>query len=127
MEYVRQHVAYAQKLGKPITLEEFGIPRDGHTYARAAAVTWRNRYYTLLFEEMYKSAKAGSPMAGSNFWGWGGEGKARDLQTFTWQKGDDYTGDPPQEPQGRNSVFSSDKSTIKILRKYAKKMAALGR
>ncbi len=127
LEYVRRHITYAEKLGKPITLEEFGIPRDGHVYARTAPVTWRDRYYKLLFEEIYKSARAGSPMAGSNFWGWGGESRAADAESFTWRKGDPYTGDPPQEPQGRNSVFSSDKSTIKILQKYAKKMAALGR
>ncbi|HOT98046.1 MAG TPA: cellulase family glycosylhydrolase [bacterium] len=127
VEYVRQHIAYAEKLGKPITLEEFGIPRDGHAYARTAPVSWRNRYYTLLFNEIYQSARSGSAMAGSNFWGWGGEGAASDPETFTWRKGDAYTGDPPQEPQGRNSVFSSDKSTLKILRTYAKKMTTLGR
>jgi mannan endo-1,4-beta-mannosidase len=125
VDYIHQHIAYARKLGKPITLEEFGIPRDGHDYSRSAAVNYRGRYYKLLFQTMYDSAKAGSPMAGSNFWGWGGEGKASDSQTFTWKKGDDYTGDPPQEPQGRNSVFSSDKSTLKILRTFAKKMSAL--
>ncbi len=125
LEYVQQHIEFARKVGKPITLEEFGIPRDGHVYATAAGVTYRDRYYDILFDAMYQSARAGSPMAGSNFWGWGGEGKASDSATFTWKKGDDYTGDPPQEPQGRNSVFSSDKSTLKILRKYAKKMNAL--
>lgn len=127
VEYLHQHIAYAEKLGKPITLEEFGIPRDGHAYARTAPVTWRDRYYSLLFKEMYQSARSGSAMAGSNFWGWGGEGQASDLQSYTWQKGDAYTGDPPQEPQGRNSVFASDKSTLKILRTWAKKMTALGR
>lgn len=125
VEYVLQHIAYAEKLGKPITLEEFGIPRDGHVYSAQAPVTYRNRYYKTIFETMYQSAVQGSPMAGSNFWGWGGEGVASDPETFTWKKGDDYTGDPPQEPQGRNSVFSSDKSTLKILHTYAKKMRAL--
>lgn len=62
---------------------------------------------------------------GSNFWGWGGEGRAGDSTTYTWNKGDDYTGDPPQEPQGRNSVFAQDRTTIKILQQYAKKMNTL--
>jgi len=125
IDYLHLHIAYAQQVGKPITLEEFGIPRDGHVYSPSAPVTYRDRFYQMLFEEMYRSAQAGSPMAGSNFWGWGGEGRAKDAAAFTWKKGDDYTGDPPQEPQGRNSVFSSDQSTIKILRQYAKKMNAL--
>ena len=37
-----------------------------------------------------------------------------------WQPGDEYTGDPAQEAQGLNSVFSSDKSTINIIRKAIK-------
>ncbi len=125
LDYVRQQIAFAEKLGKPLTLEEFGLPRDGHQYSPQSPTTYRNRYLKALFEQMYQSAKNGSPMAGSNFWGWGGFGKARDQVTFIWQLGDDYTGDPPQEPQGRNSVFVTDQSTLKILKKYAKLMKGL--
>ena len=31
-EYIDQHCAVARKLGKPIVLEEYGFPRDGHAY-----------------------------------------------------------------------------------------------
>jgi mannan endo-1,4-beta-mannosidase len=34
-----------------------------------------------------------------------------------WKSGDDYLGDPPQEAQGLNSVFSND-PTMKIVKKY---------
>ena len=34
-----------------------------------------------------------------------------------WKTGDDYLGDPPQEAQGLNSVFSND-PTMKIIKKY---------
>ena len=125
LAYVHQHIAYAEQLGKPTTLEEFGIPRDGHAYSPSAKTYCRDLYYEALFAAMYESAKGGSALAGSNFWGWGGEGAAADTETFTWKKGDDYTGDPPQEPQGRNSVFSSDRSTLKILQTYAGKMKSL--
>lgn len=125
LEYVRQHINYAQQLGKPLTLEEFGLPRDGHQYSPASPTTYRDRFLKVLYEEMYQSAKKGSAFAGSNFWGWGGFGRARDQEKFIWQPGDDYTGDPPQEPQGRNSIFASDKSTLKILKKYAKLMKSL--
>ncbi len=43
-----------------------------------------------------------------------------------WKEGDPFTGDPPQEPQGRNSIFISDHSTIGIIRDHAAKMKRLG-
>ncbi len=125
LQYVAQHIAFAELVGKPLTMEEFGIPRDKHDYSSTSPTFYRDRYYTVLFDAMYQNAQKGGPMAGCNFWSWGGEGKARDTKTFTWQKGDDYTGDPPQEPQGRNSVFSSDESTIRIIESYARKMNQL--
>ena len=64
-------------------------------------------------------------MAGSNFWAWGGYGKVRDPEKAEWEKGDDFTGDPPQEPQGRNSVFASDSTTLSVLSKFADLMNSL--
>lgn len=125
LQYLAQHIAFAEQIGKPLTMEEFGIPRDHHDYSATAPTAYRDRYYSSLFEAMYQNAQKGRPIAGSNFWGWGGEGKARDSKTFIWQKGDDYTGDPPQEPQGRNCVFNSDASTIRIIESYARKMNQL--
>ena len=65
------------------------------------------------------------PLGGSNFWAWGGYGKARDSKEAVWKKGDDFTGDPPQESQGRNSVFVSDSTTLHILNKYGHLMDAI--
>jgi mannan endo-1,4-beta-mannosidase len=39
--------------------------------------------------------------------------------------GDDYTGDPAQEQQGLNSVFSGDESTLQVVKSQVKKMAEL--
>jgi len=124
-QYVQRHIRMAEQVGKPLTLEEFGLPRDRHEYSPQSTTNYRDHYYSVLFEEMYQSARSGSAMAGSNVWGWGGDGMARDQNTFIWQKGDDYTGDPPQEPQGRNSIFITDKNTIGILRKYAELMNSI--
>lgn len=36
----------------------------------------------------------------------------------SWVPGDDYTGDPAQEPQGLNSVFASDSTTLSLIRSF---------
>jgi mannan endo-1,4-beta-mannosidase len=57
-------------------------------------------------------------MAGVNFWAFSGSGKPNaERNDNMWKMGDDYLGDPPQEAQGLNSVFSSD-PTMQIIRKY---------
>ena len=126
LEYIEQHLKYAADLGKPITLEEFGIPRDDHSFSLNAATTWRDKYYTAVFNALYDNAAKGGAAAGSNFWGWGGLG-IPDTDDEKWAPGDDFVGDPPQEPQGLNSVFVSDSSTVAIIADYAKKMMTLNR
>lgn len=125
LDYIRKHAEYAARVGKPLVLEEFGIPRDRHSYDPRSTTTYRDRYYEAVFAAIYESAAAGGPLVGSNFWAWGGEGRPRDPQDPTWKPGDPYTGDPPQEPQGRNSVFDCDSSTLAVLKKWAAKMDAL--
>ena len=65
------------------------------------------------------------PLTGTNVWTWGGEGRSNQSNA-RWIAGDDFTGDPPQEPQGLNSVFDTDTSTLIILRKYAELFNNLG-
>ena len=36
-----------------------------------------------------------------------------------------FFGDPPQEPQGLNSVFDTDSSTLELIEKHAQKMKSL--
>ncbi len=64
-------------------------------------------------------------MAGTNIWTWGGEGRAAHPD-FVWRKGDSFVGDPPQEPQGFNSIFLGDRSTLAIIESHAFKMIELG-
>lgn len=123
--YIGKHIEYARELNKPMVMEEFGIGRDTGAYALGTPTTARDRYCTKIFGILYDSARAGTPVAGSNFWGWGGEGRSQNAD-FMWKKGDPFVGDPPQEPQGRNSVFISDVSTIAIIRDHAAKMKRLG-
>jgi len=128
IDYLKEHIEYADNLGKPLVFDEFGIPRDYHSFSPLSATTIRNKYYSKIFEYIYNESKEGTAAAGSNFWGWGGEGRPKDPSGYSkWEYGDDYTGDPPQEPQGRNSVFDSDTSTLRVLKEYAEKMNYLCR
>lgn len=100
---------------KPIVLEEFGYPRDGMAIAPGSEVSGRDRYYEYVFGEVAD----GGRLAGVNFWAWGGYANPTHE---TWQRGDDYTGDPAQEAQGLNSVFVADSTTIDIIRKGVSKL-----
>lgn len=116
--YIHQHLALARTLAKPIVMDEFGLGRDEGNILPGTPTQARDRYYRVICRVLEDSARAGAPIAGSNFWAWGGEGSARHPDGM-WRSGDSFVGDPPQEPQGRNSVFASDTSTIRIIREHA--------
>lgn len=124
--YINKHIEFAREVGKPIALEEFGIARDFEDYSPLSKTEARDDYFNTVFALVDDSASAGAPIAGTNFWTWGGYGRAQHTD-FKWRAGDEFTGDPPQEPQGLNSVFDSDSSTLKIIQKYAEKMNELGK
>ncbi|OHX64406.1 glycoside hydrolase 5 family protein [Flammeovirga pacifica] len=123
-EYLTKHVNDAKRLGKPSVLEEFGIARDNDDYSPVATTSWRDKYYTFVFQSVYELGKSGAPIYGMNFWAYSGEGRPRAPKEF-WQKGDDFLGDPPHEPQGWYGVYDKDASTIKVIGDYAKKMQSL--
>lgn len=118
-DYIATHLRIARQVNKPAVAEEFGLPRDGGEYAVSVPTTFRDRFYRLIFDATQNSASNGGPFAGTNFWAWGGEGRA-EHPDFMMRPGDkSFVGDPPQEPQGRNSVFNSDASTLDIIRSHA--------
>jgi mannan endo-1,4-beta-mannosidase len=124
IEYIAKHLNYARQLNKPITMEEFGIPRDSEKCKIGTPTTARDRYFSAIFKVVEDSADAGAPLAGTNFWGWGGEGRSINNDNV-WRVGDPYTNDPAQEPQGLNSVFDTDSSTLDILKTHSLKMEKL--
>jgi mannan endo-1,4-beta-mannosidase len=120
--YISRHVALATKLGMPLVLEEFGFERDRGEVSPDSTADYRDRFFGLVFARVEASVRAGGPLAGTNFWCWGGYGRAEHADA-DWQEGDtDYTGDPPQERQGLNSVFSGDESTLRLLREHAQRL-----
>ena len=93
-------------------LEEFGFPRDGMATAPGSPTEARDRFYTYIFSLVGDSTTA---LGGCNFWGWGGEAIPAHER---WEPHDQYTGDPAQEPQGLNSVFWCDTTTLQIIPQY---------
>ena len=116
--YIDTHIKLARQLNKPLVLEEFGFPRENDQYAPSSSAAHRDRFFAMVYRAVEEDAKQGGPFAGTNFWAWGGEGRALHPD-YAMKPGDTaYLGDPPQEPQGRNSVFNTDKTTLKIIRTH---------
>ena len=115
--YISEHVDIANKLNKPLVIEEFGFSRKGNEAGTGIPTDSRDTFYSFIFAAVDNSVKNNGPIAGCNFWGWGGCGRPRDL---VWQAGDDYLCDPPHEPQGWYSVFDNDDTTINIIKEYSK-------
>ncbi len=104
--YLQTHIRWMEQIGKPLVIEEFGLPRDGMSLQAGSPTVLRNEMYAHIFNAVHQSHQAGKPLIGCNFWGWGGEGGT-------------YTGDPAQEPQGLNSVFTADTTTLQLIRTYS--------
>ena len=114
-DYIDEHMLHMRRIGKPIVIEEFGCPRDAMSLSPGSPTRCRDTYYRHIFSYVARSAAMGDVLAGCNFWGWAGEGMPVHR---VWQKGDDYTGDPAQEPQGLNSVFLTDTSTLHLIHHF---------
>lgn len=108
-EYIMPHAEMMKKAGKPLVLEEFGYPRDGMATEPGTPTVGRDRFYAYVFSLIKESGA----IDGCNFWGWGGYAQPGHT---TWQPWEPYTGDPAQEPQGLNSVFAADSTTLKIIK-----------
>ncbi|MGY3051871.1 mannan endo-1,4-beta-mannosidase [Pedobacter sp. UYEF25] len=115
--YVKKHVLIAEKLNKPLVLEEFGLPRNKGSFDPKSSTSYRDKFYEKVFEIVGQN----KIIAGTNLWAFGGLARPISGQIF-WKHGDDYMGDPGGEEQGLNSVFTSDSSTWKIIKLHAKKI-----
>jgi mannan endo-1,4-beta-mannosidase len=122
--YLNVHIDYARQLKKPIVLEEFGLDRDGASFSIKATTTVRDRFYGQLFDLLAQRAAKGDPIAGWNFWAWGGAGRAANPD-YWWKEGNDLVGDPPQEEQGLYSVFDSDVTTLMLIKEHADRLKKL--
>ncbi len=118
LSYMNAHFAIAERLNKPIVLEEFGFARDGLSFDLSSSTSARDTYYKYIVER-FLDKTANPHFVGINFWAWSGLAKPKNIR---WKPFDDYCGDPAQEEQGLYSVFATDSSTISLLRKATKAM-----
>ena len=123
-DYLNKHIDWAKTLGKPIVLEEFGLDRDGASFSVKSTTKIRDRFYREVFDLVARRAEKGEPIAGWNFWAWGGAGRAANAD-YWWKEGNDFVGDPPQEEQGLYSVFDSDVTSIVLIKEYADRLKKL--
>jgi len=114
-KYIEQHYNAIKAYGKPLVLEEFGYHRDEFSFTPGSSTKARDEYYAFILGIMCEKKM----LAGCNFWAWSGDARPKNLW---WKEWDDYCGDPAQEEQGLYSVFSNDRSTLKLIKKAAKKM-----
>jgi len=112
--YINRHLAVAKALNKPLVIEEFGLPRDRHSFSVKATTGSRDRFYDFIFSTMMQHTE----IAGANFWAFGGISRPIPGQIF-WKDGDEFMGDPGGEEQGLNSVFDIDRSTWQLISKFA--------
>jgi mannan endo-1,4-beta-mannosidase len=119
--YFQQHAAGAASLGKPLVLEEFGLARDWEPlhqiYDPVSPTSYRDLFYTAMYDEVYASISEGGFAAGDNFWAWSGQSRP----------GDPWVGDPPHETPGWYSVYNTDESTLAIISAHAAEMAQLNK
>ena len=118
-QYIDRHIEICDRLNKPLVMEEFGYPRDGFKFDKKTSTKGRDGYYKYVFSLVAENAEKGGKFAGCNFWAWGGRANPQHEQ---WLPGDDYPGDPAQEAQGLNSVFSTDITTLEIVKQQVVRM-----
>ena len=124
-DYIARHIAIAQKLNKPLVFEEFGFPRDNLSYDPGTPTTLKDRFYGLIYAAVEDAVSHDTPVAGSNFWAWGGGGRALHADHHMLRGETSYVGDPPHEPQGWYCVFNTDASTQALIKAHAGRLAAL--
>lgn len=115
ISYIDEHEKTAVAINKPLVLEEFGLARDDGKLSEGTPTKNRREFYSLVFDEVYRSASEGGPLAGDNFWVWGGESRSGDI----WE------GDPPHEESGWYAVYDTDTATHAIIAAHAANMASL--
>ena len=116
-KYLDRHLTLAKELNKPLVIEEYGLPRDGHQFTEGSPVSSRNRYFDWGLKLLEETKTSKSPLSGVCFWAFGGLTWFPPNGEF-WKKGQPFRGDPPQEEQGLYGIYPSDSTTWKLINRY---------
>lgn len=113
-DFVAEHDCIATDiLRKPLVLEEFGLPRDHENLDPRSPTTALDEYFRSMAAQVAECARRGRSLQGANIWAWAGvgrpDGNAPRLTAAS------LVGDPPSEPQGLNSVYETDQTTLAVL------------
>lgn len=120
-QYLNTSADIARVANKPLVIEEFGFPRD-EGYEPGTSTVYKDRFYKIIYDAIEASVAKGGPISGSNFWAWGGEGRAQHPDYHLLRGETAYVGDPPHEPQGWYSVFDNDQSTHDTITAHAARL-----
>ncbi len=120
--YINRHIKIAKSLRKPVIMEEFGLDRDLSATSPFTPVKARDEYFSSVLK-IFTDTDEDSPFAGVNVWAYGGYGKPAPWDKVMNDPGA-FLGDPFGEPQGLNSVYISDTSTLNILREALRMVRA---
>lgn len=115
LKYIDENTTVAVRLNKPLVIEEFGLPRDAMSFDPRSPTSRRDVYFAKVLSRV----RAVPHIGGANFWAFGGTARPIAGQPF-WKAGDERMGDPPMEEQGLNTVFDSDASTWKVVRRASR-------
>ncbi|KAJ2744652.1 hypothetical protein GGI20_002793 [Coemansia sp. BCRC 34301] len=127
-QFVDSISKWSQELDKPCALLEYGLMRDNWgssaglgAYSPAAPITHRDRFYAAVADAMVENrrSKEGA-FAGAAFWAYSGTARPPIVpsEQISW------TGDPPHEPPGWNSVYDNDTSTLSIIEGFSQRLQA---
>ena len=140
-EYLNQHTKISEQVKKPLVLDAIGLVRDAGATRPGSATTSRDEFLKSLLYEVTLYVNHGRGVGGASFWGWSGEGRpsvlredrpapvtgevapsATDRRDGRWYRGDAFTGDPPDQTQGRFSIYDEDAATRAVIEDYAEKL-----
>ena len=98
--------------------------RDHEKIAPGTPTLARDDYYRRMFDQVIDSCQAGRALQAANFWAWGGEGRSEPGINTT---ATGFTGDPFPEPQGLNSVFDTDTSSLAVIAAANRKLSSMAK
>ncbi|KAJ1998622.1 hypothetical protein H4R26_005389 [Coemansia thaxteri] len=124
-DFVQNINQWSLDLNMPSILFEYGLMRDSwgqssglNAYLPSAPVTHRDKFFAAVADSVREhssccgqSDSARQAFAGAAFWAYAGIARppVAPTEQIAW------TGDPPHEPPGWNSVYDSDNSTLSII------------